>query len=893
MKKRRKLNGKKIWHAASIIIISFFLWTAVTSCTFIADKLPPWIREAKILKVLADEEEDKENEENLELTVHYGYDGYVKYGRFMNVKADITSRDHVFSGWIQVIVPKSKNNVAYRKRVLVTAGTKESVSIILPVFEDAPYMQVQLIDNNGNTVIENKYRLKIGNFENLAYVGILSDKPNRLKYLDEFGTRVFYLDKDSITDDYRVLDLLDIIVINQFDTSKLKEDQINALDKWVTEGGTLVIGTGEYRTKTLGGLKKLYSIYNEETGIRDQIAFGLDTGGLQKLKQDIIDYEEERKIFLETIKDRNKMLEAYGNETISVDTSLFNKWTKEAIEDLEPDYVEKYITPVMLKGGSVIVADRGFNLMQVVPHGHGKIQLFSFDLGLDSKYQTFGLAILDQIRNNLSIDKLAQLDEEYYGTYLDYGIYDGMSYTNAKEIPKTGGYLIILLIYLCLIGPVTFLVLKKLDRRNLTWCVVPLMAVIFTLIIYFKGSDTRIDEPYAGYVRILRYTDDNKVNEELYFSLTAPYNNDYSVTLDKPYNIIELLGNGDISYLYSYNKREYYYDNFITSINYGADKTELKIKDNPAFSPVYYQWDGEHTGKNRLVCDLHYTGDKISGTITNGFDFDINNAMLTSDGYVINIGKIKKGETIVLNEKDAIFMTTRDELYNTNIINRIAGGTGDPKDNTSDVNRLSNVLYYLTEQNLLDNQHKSCIIGFVDESDESAPKKNQQEGLLDDLAKNMKVYGTTAVQLPVQVDYREGNREYVPSIDPYILLSEGYYSNYYQSRYLSSDNMTVRYNLPKEDKVLSFEYLADRNKDNAGDFLNAFDGTIYFLNIKTGNYDEVFKDGPGSSVTNVDDYLTDQNTITIRYSTKMSLKGYQMVLPYISYWKEADTDAFH
>lgn len=199
-------------------------------------------------------------------------------------------------------------------------------------------------------------------------------------------------------------------------------------------------------------------------------------------------------------------------------------------------------------------------------------------------------------------------------------------------------------------------------------------------------------------------------------------------------------------------------------------------------------------------------------------------------------------------------------------------------------------MYYLTENNLLNSQHSSCIIGFVNNA---ATGADSQQDLLNKLAGKMEAYGTTAVKLPVEIDYTAGNKVFVPSIDPYVIVSEGYYDKYYQSRYLNNDSMTIKYHLPDNDHVVSFEYLSKRNQDSSSDYLSAFDGSIYFLNINTGNFDEVFRAGAGSSVTDINNYLTDQNTITVRYSTKMSLKGYQMVLPYISYWKEADSNVEH
>ncbi|GEM_PF-1278955 len=825
---------------------------------------------------------------NLNMTVDYGYDKYVKYGRYMNVTASITNNGKDFKGWFQVIVPKTQNNVLYRTEVTVASRSSSEISIVVPIMDDTGFMQVKLVDKDGDTILEKKYELKIGNYEKLAYVGILSEEKEKLDYIESFGTRIFYLDESTLSGDYRALDLLDIIIINHFDTSRLKDEQINAIQRWVMDGGTLVIGTGEYSEGTLAKLGGVYSIKDGEGGVTDDLNFGMDRESLQELKQDMIDYEEERKIFLEMLKGRNEMLKAYGNNTIPINNTVFQRWTKTEIEQLQPEVINKYISDVTMKSSSVIVSEGSHKLMQAAVSGLGKVQLFSFDLGLGENNRTAGLAILNEIRKNISNSGQTRLDEEYYGLYTNYGIYNSMSYTDAKNIPKVGRYIIILSIYICIIGPFTFILLKRLDKRSLTWAAVPVTAVLFTLLVYFIGSDTRIKEPYVGYVKLLDFQEGGKVNEEFYFSLTAPNNHNYSVPVEGNYNIVELRNSGDNSYLYDYKKeKKAYYDNYITTINYGVQDTVLKVKDNPAFSPVYYQFEDTYDMEAGLTSDIHYVGEKIYGTVTNGFNFDLTNAMLTSDGYVINLGEIKKGETVSLEGKDTIFMTTRDELYGTDIINKIAGGTGDLKDNTVQINRLTNVLYNLTENNLIKDQHGSCIIGFVEEL--SGNWENRQS-LFSELIGNMKAYGTTVLKLPVEVDYISENKVFVPSIDPYIML-DGYYDKYYESRYLGSESMTVKYHLPDGDKILSFEYLSSRNQGSSSEYVSSFDGSIHFLNVKTGKYEKVFKEGPGSSTGNADNYLTEQNTITVRYSTEMSLKGYQMMLPYISYWKEADTDA--
>ncbi|WMJ89825.1 hypothetical protein [Anaerocolumna sp. MB42-C2] len=828
------------------------------------------------------------NDSKLSMKVNYGYNQYVKYGRYMNVAVTLTNNGkEEFEGWLQVIVPKAKNNAAYRREVIVPSQKSTELSIALPVMDDTGLLQVKIIDKNNDTVVENQYDLKIGNYEKLAYVGILSDARDELEYMNQFGTRTFYLNENNLPDDYLGLDLLDVLIINHYDTSRLRDVQMKAIREWVWNGGTLVVGTGEYANEVLSKLNPIYSIESKGSGINKEISFGVDRASLQDLKQDITDYEEERKVFLDMIQDRNDMLTAYGSNPIPIDNSVFERWTKDNIKRLQVETINKHIMNVTMPGSSTMVSEDKIKLMQSSNIGLGKIQLFSFDLGLNNEKQTLGLSILNEIYKNISYTRLTQLDEEYYGSYSNYGVLNSMSFADVKKIPKAGRYIVIIGIYILIIGPVTFILLRKLDKRSLIWAIVPLMALVFTILVYFAGSDTRINTPYIGYVKLLNFEEHNKVNEELYFSLTAPYNHNYNLPIDGNYKVSELRGSDDNSYLYDYKKDKVYFDNYITAINYGTRNTILEVRNNPAFSPVYYQWEDSYESEDKLTYNIHYVGEKVYGTVTNGFNFDLTNAMLTSDGYVINIGEIRKGQTVSLEGKDAIFMTTRDELYNTDIVNRIAGGNGDVKDNTPEVNRLSNILYYLTENNLLNNQHDSCIIGFAKNDSTGA---DSQHDLLNKLAGKMDAYGATAVKLPVEVDYTAGDKVFVPSIDSYIIASEGYYDIYYQSRYLNNDSMTIKYHLPDNDKVVSFEYLSKRNQDSTSDYISAFDGDIYFLNINTGNFDEVFMTGAGSSVTDIKDYLTDQNTITVRYSTKMSLKGYQMILPYISYWKEADSN---
>jgi hypothetical protein len=411
------------------------------------------------------------------------------------------------------------------------------------------------------------------------------------------------------------------------------------------------------------------------------------------------------------------------------------------------------------------------------------------------------------------------------------------------------------------------------------------------VVVYIFGSDTRISRPYAGYVNILTYQEDDTVENVTYFGLTAPNNKNYKVDIDNGYSIKEL-NNSDFNYYMSNitPDKDTNADNYMTAINYGIDKTILEINKNPAFSPIYYQTRHIDTTENNLTYELKYTADKITGTITNNLDYDLSGAILVCDGYLIQIGTIEHGKTITVNDKKSLFLTSRDIFYNNDIINASAGVEGEAVKHTPEEDRKLNTLYYLGENKLLNDWDSNYIVAFVDE-DSTDAESMSTDNLIEELSLKADCYGMKVAMFPIKPDYIEADQEFVPSIDSYMKITQSLYDSYNSYRYLFSDNQTAEYHFPENDHITSFQYLTERNQNFESEHHKSFRGKIYFLNIKTGNYDEVFRSGVGGEVTDLSNYLTEQNVLTVRYNTDLSLQSYQMFLPYISYWKEAEKDA--
>lgn len=824
------------------------------------------------------------NEDNISLNITYGYDGYGKYGRYLNVHSEIYSPTMNFNGYLEVTVPKKNKNTLYQKEIKIDSKEPLVVDIAVPVADDTGILQVKLINKQGKTIFDESYNIKIGNYNNETYIGVLSDENEQLEYLEKPGTKVFYLDNKHLTADYYGLDVLDVIVINHFDTSRLTEGQLDSIKKWVMNGGTLVVGTGDEYKKVLSGLDAFGIKINSDTMKNVSTDFGLNEEVLQEYKSRIYSYFEERKAIQNDINNRNEMITLKGINPIIMEEINVDFIKNEIINSLSIDEINKNISDVTISNGKNILINKQLAYGESRQLGNGNILLFKYDLALDKKETSISLAVLYSMLENLSPTKNIQLSNEYYGNYVSYGITSGMNYADTKNIPNVWDYAIILIVYIILVGPVTYFVLKKIDKRSFTWVVVPCLAILFTLIVIIIGGKTRISEPFVGYVELKTFQEDDTVLEETYFAFTAPHNKEYGAEIDSKYRVKELT-DSNINYSMENLSPKNIHNTlkFMTVVSYEENMTKIKVKNNPAFTPVYYQHNDRYIEKSKLEYEIHNTGDKLNGTISNNFSFDITNAVLVSDGVIVNLDVLESMETLNIEEREYTYLNVREELYNSKLLKKIAGALPEEVYITGEARHRYNLLNYLIDKNIYNNEG-SYIIGFTNGNEE------EKEGLVSQLSEQMDTYGTEAIVIPVKVDYTKENLIFVPSIDKYMKKEYGFADTYYKSRYLTTEELNLTYVFPSDEKIVEFRYLSERNTPVLAEYLKNFSGEIYFRNQGTNKYDKVFESGVNSKETNVKDYLSDNNELEVLYKPDMSLQGSQIIVPHISYLvKEKDS----
>lgn len=822
-------------------------------------------------------------EYDLTLNISYGYEGVVKYGRFMPVSVTIENRGEEFRGWLKVLVPRVDKNVMYSNEIQLPAGESTEVKMNIPVSEDTGLLHVKLVNEKEKTVIEENFNLTIGNHKKEAYIGVLSDNDEGVNYLDSVDTRVFLLEPGDIQEDYLSLDLLDIIVINQFDTRELKEAQLKSLESWIVDGGTLVLGTGEYSEPVLSNISERFGVnqVNIEDTALAEVTIQVSETEIEDMTGQINRHVETSKIITENIKSRNRMLEQKGFHLIPSDFAAVGEEGRALIGQLSETSLTKLSASLSGEGfaGTLLYDNKKVLLRKEL--GRGSLLVFSIDLNLQEENITIGRVLLSNLLNGVSTVKKQQLDMEYYGGQFLYGIISSIYYDDMTKIPNLWLYGAVMFLYIIIVIPLSFYLLKRIDKRNYFPITVLGTALLFTAIVYGMGGKTRISKPYSGYLELITFNEGDTVLDEVYFSLTTSYNNPLSTAVDNNYPITELRDSGYNYEMESLNpkKRQNLYK-YVSSIKKTEDSTTIETRRLPAFSTLHYQLKDSYKGSNKVESDLNYFGKTVEGTIRNGFDFDIYNGILITNGYVTYLDELKQGEEIRLSEKESHFFMVASELYESDFITRITGGDPSKTYQSGDARRRNSLFHYIIDSST-DQLYGSYILGFLSEGGEDLSNP-----FLSRLKDTVDSQGMRAVVLPVTVNYEKDNKVFIPTIDPYIRMSDGYNNGRLEARYLYDENHIIEYVFPKEDRILSFELLSTRNPESSLEYLTSFKGNIYFYNHQSKVYDKVFADGDLDKAVNGKDYVSKEGKLVVKYDVDISIRGSSVITPNISCWKE-------
>ena len=200
-------------------------------------------------------------ESPIQVAVSYGYDNFAKTNRHLPIRLGYSSHlTEEFNGQVKFMLNESDGEVyEYGFFVTIPAGGDRYIEYAIPLGLFTDFLHVYLSDAQGQTVWSKNIHLNMNKETARLMVGVLSDTPEELDYFDEVSIRhnllkskLVHLHSASFPQDIRMLDQLDVILINNYRIRDLSLPQSRTLMDWVKGGGVMLLGTGNRVDDTLG-----------------------------------------------------------------------------------------------------------------------------------------------------------------------------------------------------------------------------------------------------------------------------------------------------------------------------------------------------------------------------------------------------------------------------------------------------------------------------------------------------------------------------------------------------------------------------------------------------------------------------------------------------------------
>jgi hypothetical protein len=283
--------------------------------------------------------------------------------------------------------------------------------------------------------------------------GIVAGSPSAFNILGQVepsngSTFIAQLDIEDIPSQGRALFALDALVFSDVDTGPLTSAQKKTLENWLIQGGKMIVTGGAGWQKTAAGLEDLLPLVpNNSTTLQSLSA-----------------------------------LQSYSPE-----------------EELDPGPVV-VATGNTVSDANVLVTQNNLPILITKNIGYGKSLYIAPDPGLDPLRRWDGIEYVYYDYLSTSTDHPKWIHgfhnwdsaNDAAGTYPDLGL------------PSTFFICGFLAIYVLAVGPLNYLAVRTLKKRELSWVSIPLLVLSFTCIAFLLGGAIRGNRPQLNRLAIVQ-----------------------------------------------------------------------------------------------------------------------------------------------------------------------------------------------------------------------------------------------------------------------------------------------------------------------------------------------------------------------------------------------------
>ncbi|WP_075617386.1 hypothetical protein [Paenisporosarcina indica] len=380
------------------------------------------------------------------------------------------------------------------------------------------------------------------------------------------------------------------LVVDEFVLADLPADAQKAILEWVQTGGVVIVGASENTSAELGLLSS-------------ELPLTLSDERIQIPKE----------VFATLTK----------NKGFTQDISAFNATVNES--------------------SRVLWASENQPLSAVNSIGKGAIIQTAFSIGDEpfSKESSATAFLTELIKKaNVGMISTTNMNNGYQGMK-EQMVYD-VGQTN-ELFPSfqvsTSIMVAIVILYIILIGPLMYFLLKRKDKREHAWWIIPAISILTSAAIFAYGAKDRLVRPQIQQSSFYEVQDDASLTGYYVESLLSNRSGDFTFESDTGTSMVASKQMNAFSGSTGSAQA--------TSIlQEHANKDQLTMRDVGYWSVSTILGDSHIPDVGKFTIDLTVENGNVRGTVKNDFPFSVKEVSIWSGTKMINLGDLNPSESV-------------------------------------------------------------------------------------------------------------------------------------------------------------------------------------------------------------------------------------------------------
>ncbi len=420
-------------------------------------------------------------------------------------------------------------------------------------------------------------------------IGIVSRDSNTLNFMPSlnqtgYDISIIPVVESELPTDAALLNALDVLVINDTSTSDWNEQKLKAIEDWVRQGGTLVLSGGAGYAKTAAGFAEITPFTaTGTTQITNQIS----------------------------VNDGNKTVIKLPTP-VTVSTGIITE-------------------------GNIDQAEGGIPLAISRTVGFGSVKYVAFDPSLEPLATAAGSALFFATLLNDSILPL-QPGSIINNSDLYWSLNNLVDRFPSIKPPNMTLLIMMFIGYMVIVAPVLYFLLSKTDRREWSWWLIPCLAVITGISIFYIGAEDKRAKS-AHTIEIIELTGQGDAVRSGATAVFIPTGGTVKAEFEEKLNIKP------------YSENNFQNSGLVldgnTQVVIGDEKTSMVWRSVPYWSTRKLWMDRRmmETDPGQLTLGYKRLNNDLEVTVKNDTIADLTHVAVLMNGTVSMIGDLKQGES--------------------------------------------------------------------------------------------------------------------------------------------------------------------------------------------------------------------------------------------------------